>query len=143
MLGEIVAKAAARPDTYPDLKVAYRRGHEMSGVTACELRDGRSYRLKADNQRRQTAYAFSGALSLKQRQGLLEALVAASFFDIPSSTRVLDDDEIPVTIEVAHDDLNYQLDMWAADGRENAAYVQLEQAFRALFAELSDGQIRR
>ena len=141
MLKEIVAKAAAAPDSYPDLVVTYERGHELSGVTRFEMWAGTAFKLNSDNPRRQTAYAHEGRLRPEQRQAILQAM-DDSFFEIPPSTRNLGDDEIPYTITLSYDDMSYQLEVWAADGQENPDFVRLQQALRKLFIELSDDRIK-
>jgi hypothetical protein len=140
MLREIIAKAVHTPASYTDLTLTYDRGHEMSGMTHFEMREGMAYSLSSDNPYQQTSFSNEGELQSEQRQALLAA-IQDSFFDIPPSERNLGDDEVPFTITLSYDDMSYQLDVWAIDGRENPDFVRLQAAFRNLFEELSDGNI--
>ena len=138
---EIIAKAAADPTAYPDLTLLYQRGHEMSGITRFEMRSGGAYELSSNNPRRQTSSHFEGVLNIDQRRALLSAVVEAHLLDIPSSTRNIADDELPLDVELSFDNLRHQITLWAWDARENAGFRSFEAALWTLLSQLSHGEI--
>jgi hypothetical protein len=140
-LVEIVAKAVLDPQAYPDLSLVYQRGHEMSGITRFELYPGGAYRLSTDNPRRQTSALYQGTLEPGQRAALLTAVVDARLLEVPSSTRNIADDELPVLVELGYDNLTHRLLIWAGDAAENPGFSRFETALKALFSQLSHGEL--
>jgi hypothetical protein len=140
-LAEIVAKAVRDPAAYPDLTLVYQRGHEMSGITRFEMRAGGAYTLSTNNPRRQTSAHFEGELEAGQRSNMLNTMADTHLTDVPSSTRNIADDELPVAVELGYDNLRHQIVIWAEDALENPGFHRFETALWALLRQLSNGEV--
>lgn len=140
-LREIVAKAAAAPGSYGDLGLLYQRGHELSGMTRFEMGEGGAFKLAADRPRRQFKMSREGNLTAAQRMSILSAMDEAKLLDVPSSTRNIGDDEVPVIFEVSYDDLRHRILIWAKDAVNIADLQRFEAALWSVLRELSDGEV--
>ena len=140
-LKEIVAKAVNNLGSYPDLTLVYQRGHDLSGITRFEMREDCAFTLTTNNPRRQSSAFFEGELEVGQRHAILTAIEETRILDIPSSTRNIGDDELPVVVELGYEDLRYRLLIWAKDALGNAEFHRFERTLWPLLGQLSDGKV--
>lgn len=140
-LAEIVAKAARDPDAYHDLSLVYQRGHDLSGITRFEARAGGAFRLSITNPRRNKAVAFEGTLEEGQRRDLLSAIDETGLLAVPSSTRPIADDELPLVIELDYDQSRHRLLIWADDARANADLGRFERALWPILRQLAGDEL--
>ncbi|MBN1316448.1 MAG: hypothetical protein JXA42_13315 [Anaerolineales bacterium] len=142
-LAEFIAKAAGNPDAYNNLTITYQRGHDLSGITCFEMLAGGKYTLSSNNPRKGTSISLDGELDAEQRKTIFDAITETGLLDTPSSSRNINDDEQPVEVTLAYDDLVFQLDIWAGDARENTNFHKFETTLWVLLKELSDGGVGR
>ena len=140
-LKEIVAKAIRNPGAYSDLAFVYQRGHDLSGITRFEARAGGAFTLKSDNPRRQRHSFFEGELAVDQRNAILTAIEENHLLDVPSSTRNIGDDELPVIVELNYDDSLHRLFIWADDAHKNVGFHRFEKTLWDLLKQLSNGEV--
>lgn len=140
-LREVLAKAVQDSSLYRDLGFSYQRGHELSGITHFELHPEGTFTLTANHPKRQTSHSFQGELSDRQRHQLIATILETQLLDVPSSSRNIGDDELPVQVTISYDDLAHQILIWAEDGQQNADFHHFEIALWHLFKELSEGAI--
>jgi hypothetical protein len=139
-LTEVVAKAAADPDLYPDLELLYERGHDLSGTIRCEVRGGH-YALTANATTGRTPGAWSGDLSPGQRRTLWTAMADTHAIATPSSTRNIGDDEEPVFVTVRQGGMSHKVTLWHDDAVAHAGFHGFERRLLQLLKELSGGAI--
>jgi hypothetical protein len=114
-LREILAKAIANPDAYPDLEVSYLRGHDLSGTTHFTVRATGDYKLESSVTRDEQPRSWSGKLPADDRNALLRAVEATRLLDVPSSTRNIGDDEEPIIVTVREGNLVHEVRVWHDD----------------------------
>jgi hypothetical protein len=142
-LEEITAKAARQPASYPDLTLLYQRGHDLSGITRFEMQAGGAFALSAGDPRHARQASFEGQLEASQRAAVLSAVEEAKLLRVPSSTRPIGDDELPIIVEMRYDDLHHRLLIWAGDARHDADFQRFEQALWVVLKDLGGDEIGR
>jgi hypothetical protein len=140
-LEEIVASAARNPASYPDLTLLYQRGHDLSGVTRFELRADGAFTLNSNNPRRHSQVSFAGDLEANQREAILAGIEETRLFGVPSSTRAIGDDEIPIVVELSNGDLRHRWLIWAGDALKNADFQRFEKLVWNTLRQISHGEI--
>lgn len=140
-LRHAVAEAASDPAAHPTLTLSYRRGHDLSGVTAFEMRADRRFSLDWSEPRTGGQLALQGELAPAQRDAVLSAVEREGLLDVPSSTRNIGDDELPILVELRGAGAEHRLQIWAGDARANPAFDRFEAAVRGVLREISDGRV--
>jgi len=114
-LREILAKAIANPDAYPDLEVSYLRGHDLSGTTHLTVNATGAYKLESSVTRDEQPRSWSGKLPADDRDAFLHAVESTRVLDVPSSTRNIGDDEEPILVTVREGNLVHEVRVWHDD----------------------------
>jgi hypothetical protein len=140
-LAEIVAKAARDPTSYRDLALVYQRGHDLSGITRFEMHADGVFTLSTNNPRQQTAGSFNGQLEPDQRAAILTVIDEAGLLDVPSSSRPIGDDELPIIVELSYDHMRHQLMIWANDVSHSAGFQRFEQTLWPILKGIAGDKI--
>jgi hypothetical protein len=140
-LNEVVAKAASNPDAYPDLEIVYERGHELSGTIRFTARATGAYTLASNVTMGRTPGTWSGQLSARQRQAVLDLVANHKIVQLASSTRNIGDDEEPVALTVRQGGMSHTTRLWHDDAARSAQFHPFEAGLLALLKELSGGAI--
>lgn len=140
-LKEIISKVGIDPSANPGFTLVYQRGHDLSGITRFEMRENGSFTLKSENPSQQSSAFFKGKLEKRQLNSILTAIQESRLLDVPSSARNIADDELPVVVELSHDNLRHRLLIWADDALGNTKFHNFEMTLWALFKQLSNGKI--
>ncbi len=141
-LKNILDKAITFPDAYPDLKLGYTHGHELSGMVEFDMTfDGR-FKLTNSIPPWEKPTIFSGQMDASQRRLVLEAIQSSRLWDIQSSARIAAEDEIPTVVEINFAKLSHRLLVWKNDEPKNQDLVVLETHLQQVFDQLSNGLVR-
>ena len=138
-LRELLGKAAQEPTSVLDLMLSYHRGHELSGIIDFSLRSDGAYTLRSSERGGLNPRTVAGRLDRERVVAIWSAADKTRLLDVPSSTRAIGDDEVPITVELEHGALSHRLEIWTRDAREHPDFRRFEASLRALLQGLSPG----
>ena len=84
---------------------------------------------------------YDGQMDDTQRDAVLNSIQTNQLLEIPSSTRIAREDEIPIVVELTYQDLSHRLLVWELDEPQNTNISNFEAGLQAIFDELSQGAI--
>jgi hypothetical protein len=140
-LGEELAKRLASGDEAPAARLEYARGHELSGTTSFTLAEDGRYELESNQTVGREPVRYEGVLDPEQRRSLFESVERNHVLAVPSSSRNIGDDEIPIDLTIEFGDTVHRLEIWDNDAAANTDFRRFERDLLALVGELSDGRI--
>ena len=141
ILREVIAKLANDPSDPIGLALVYQRGHDLSGIIRFEMLNSVTFKLNANNPRKQSSLVFEGKLAARQRKTLFNAIEESELLTIPSSTRNIGDDELPLIVELSYNDHDHRLLIWEGDAKQSSSFQHFEKALGSLVLELFTYQV--
>jgi hypothetical protein len=139
---ELVSKMRDTPEKYTGLKISYTRGHALSGMIQFSLTLNGTYSLIYDFPHEADQSRFSGTLTASERDVLLNSIYSNHVLEIPSSTSIAPEDEIPVVIELIYLKLKYQIILWKMEEPENSRLLKFQADLQTLFDKISSGKVK-
>lgn len=139
-LREIIAKAIANPDAYPDLEISYLRGHDLAGTTHFTVNAAGDFKLESSVTQDERPRSWSGKLPAGDRDAFLRAVESTRLLDVTSSTRNIGDDEEPIIITIREGKLVHEVRVWHDDVAA-AGLAPFEAHVLALAKRLSAGEV--
>ena len=139
-LRELLNRNVATPGLYPELEFDYTNGHDLSGVTHFRVDGAGRYQLSSNVTKGRQALSWKGVLGSSDRDALF-ATLEKHFLDVPSSTRNIGDDEVPILVTLRLGDLSHSLKIWHGDAVRNGDFHALETQLVALATRLSGGAL--
>jgi hypothetical protein len=139
-LREILAKAIANPEAYPDLEVSYLRGHDLAGTTHFTVDAAGDFKLESSVTRDEQLHSWSGKLPADDRNAFLRAIESTRLLDVPSSARNIGDDEEPIIVTVREGKLVHEVRVWHDDAVA-AGLAPFEAHVLALAKRVSAGEV--
>jgi hypothetical protein len=135
ILREVIAKSANDPAKSHGLNLLYQRGHELSGIVRFEMLNGATFRLNANDPSQQSSLQFEGNLGDGLRKVLFEAIEESELLAVPSSTRNIGDDELPIIVEISYGAQDHRLLIWEGDAKQSSSFQQFEKALGSVLRQ--------
>lgn len=139
-LAMVIAETSNAPEKHPDLTLRYIRGHEMSGMIEFRMTSDGRYELSHIN-RYGKANRFSGEMDAPKRAAIFGSAQINGLLEIPSSTDIAPEDDIPTIVDVACGDLAHHLYIGDFEETRDSAFEQFEADLQTVFDDLSEGAI--
>ncbi len=136
-LRALLSDAVAHPGQYPDLTLDYSQGHDLAGVTHFRADASGRYELRSNVTRGREERSWSGTLAAADRDSLFGILESRGFLAIPSSTRSIGDDEVPILVTLKYRDSSHTLRIWHDDAVRNADFHAIDAQVLAVARRLS------
>lgn len=139
-VAEELAKSAAAGEA-PAARLEYARGHELSGTTSFSLEEDGHYELVSNQTAGREQVQYEGLLDAARRRALFESLERHHTLGVPSSSRPIGDDELPIELTVEFGGSTHTIRIWDGDAAANEDFRGFERDLLALARELSGGSI--